>query len=171
MSVRKCGTCNACCVWPSVEEINKPARTPCHFLEKQGFRCSIYETRPEACSKYDCSWLRGNGAMKDKPNVSGVLMDRRSTQFGVVLVAKSMTPGAVMSEAGQKAIKRTSKDEKLPCLITDNNDKIIGASGQPEFLEEVQRKGPELGDQKDWIQNILEHAGKGKIYPGLDRGR
>lgn len=109
--------------------------------------------------------------MKDKPSITGVLMDRRSTQFGVVLVAKSMTPDATMSEAGQKAIKRTSKDEKLPCVITDDNDKIIGASGQPEFLEEVVRKGPELGDQKDWISNILEHANKGKIYPGLDHGR
>ena len=109
--------------------------------------------------------------MKDKPSVTGVLIDKRPTQFGVVLVAKSITPGASMSDKGRRAIERISKDEGLSCLVTNDDNKIIGASGPPEFLEEVVRKGPELGSQKDWISNIIEAANKGKIYPGLDHGR
>ncbi len=170
--MRKCGTCNACCVWPSVEEINKPARTPCQHLHKQGFRCTIYEDRPEVCSKYNCSWLRGMGGNKDRPNETGVLMDRRYTQFGHVLVAKSMWPNASMSPKGKKAIERTTKDEGLPCLVIDDDENIIGAAGPDDFMKEVISKGPnaKVGNQQDWIQNIVAAGMEGQVFPGLDHG-
>lgn len=170
---RKCGICSACCCWPSVEEIDKPARTPCQHLHKQGFRCTIYEDRPEACSAYHCTWIRGLGSkLNDRPNDCGVLMDRRSTQFGVVLVAKSLRSGAAMSLKGKRAIERATRDEGLPCLVIDDDERVIGAAGPPEFMTEVVSKGPDirLGNQKDWITNITAAAMKGEIYPGPDHG-
>ena len=170
--MRKCGTCSACCRWPSVAEIDKPARVPCQYLHKQGFRCTIYADRPKACAKYRCTWLRGMGATKDRPGSSGVLIDRRSTQFGHVLVAKSLTPNAAMSPKGKRAIERTTRDEGLPCLVIDDDERVIGAAGPADFMKEVISKGPDirLGGQKDWITNIVAAAQKGRVFPGLDHG-
>ena len=175
--MRKCGTCSACCRWPSVEEINKPAREPCRFLAKQGYRCTIYEDRPKACAEYRCAWLRGKGSVvnnRDRPDTCGVLIDRRSTQFGVVLVAKSLTPNAAMSPKGKRAIERTTRDEGMPCLVIDDDERVIGAAGPPEFMKEVERKiwngQGHLGGQKDWLVNIVAAAQEGRVYPGLDHG-
>ena len=167
---RKCGTCSACCRWPSVAEIDKPAREPCRFLGKQGWRCERYDTRPEACSAYHCTWIRGMGSSinnKDRPDTCGVLIDRRSTQFGVVLVAKSLIPGAAMSLKGQRAIERATRDEGMSLLVIDDDERVIGAAGPPDFMKEVM-KDPRLGSQKDWITNIVAAAQEGRVYPGLD---
>lgn len=171
--MRACGTCSACCRWPSVAEIDKPAREPCRFLDAKKLtkRCTRYADQPEACAAYRCTWIRGMGAdlgNRDQPDTCGVLIDRRSTQFGVVLVAKSLTPGAAMSPKGQRAIERTTRDEGLPCLVINDDEQIIAAAGPPDFMQEVARKGPELGNQKDWITNIVAMAQEGRVYPGLD---
>ncbi len=175
--MRRCGTCSACCRWPSVAEIDKPAREPCRFLAKQGFRCTIYADRPEACAKYHCTWMRGKGsAMKnrDRPDTCGVLIDRRSTQFGMVLVAKSLVPGAAMSPKGKRAIERTTRDEGLPLLVIDDDERIIAAAGPPDFMKEVMDKiaggDNRLGGQKDWVTNIVAAVKEGRVFPGLDCG-
>lgn len=172
--MRKCGTCSACCRWPSVPEIAKPARQPCQYLHKQGFRCTIYADRPESCIKYSCTWLRGRGGNRDRPDTCGVLIDRRSTQFGVVLVAKSLTPSATMSLKGRRAIERATRDEGMPLLVIDDDERIIAAAGPPDFMQEVEQKVRSgkaiLGGQSDWVQNIVAAAQEGRIFPGLDHG-
>ena len=176
---RSCGTCSACCRWPSIDEgdFHKPARTPCQHLAKQGFRCTIYKDRPNACSAYQCTWLRGMGSAvdnRDRPDTCGVLIDRRSTQFGVVLVAKSLTPNAAMSPKGRRAIERTTRDEGLYLVVIDDDEQIIAAAGPPDFVKEVEQKIKSgqgyLGGQKDWITNIVVAAQEGRVYPGLDHG-
>lgn len=174
--LRKCGTCSACCRWPSVAEISKPARVACKNLvrtSKTSF-CQIYKERPETCSAYHCTWIRGIGAKCDQPDISNILIDRRSTQFGVVLVAKSLVDGAVMSRNGKLTIQRATRDSGLPCLVIDDDENIIGAAGPDDFMEVVMQKGREgklqLGGKKDWITNIVAMAQGGKVFPGLDHG-
>ena len=174
---RKCGTCSACCRWPSVEEIGKPAKTPCRHLHRQGFRCTVYADRPEACSAYRCSWLRGTGANGDRPNRCDVMIDRRSTQFGVVLVAHQLRSGAAMSPRGIRAIERARRDEGLPCLVADYDDveRVIGVAGPEDFREVVESSAVDgvirLGGQKQWINNVVSAAMQGRIMPGLTDGR
>ena len=126
------------------------------------------------CADYHCTWIRGVGAKRDQPDTCGVLIDRSSTQFGVVLVAKSLWPNAAMSSAGKLAIQRATKGSGLPCLIIDDDENIIGAAGPDDFMKEVIEKGTlgklKLGGQQDWVQNIVAAAMKGEIYPGLDHG-
>ena len=173
---RSCGTCSACCRWPSVEEINKPPRTRCQHLEKRGHGCKIYSDRPTACSEYSCSWLRGRGGEEDQPDRCGVLIDRRHTQFGHLLVAKQLRPDSAMTERGREAIRRATRDEGLPCLVVDyeDADRVVGVAGPPEFREEVARREIDgvirVGGRKDWMQNIVEAATQGRVYPGLDHG-
>ena len=170
---RSCGTCSACCRWPSVAQLDKPAKTPCHNLRKCGHGCTIYPTRPSACN-YACSWLRGAGEKLDQPGRCGVLVDVRVTQFGEVLVAHQLRPGAAASKLGRKAIRRIARDRKLPCLVAgyDDVEVVVGVLGSGDFVREVESKGPgiRLGGQKDWVQNIIAAAMKGKIYPGLSHG-
>lgn len=170
---RKCGTCSACCRWPSIAELDKPARVDCSHLHKRKF-CKIYKTRPEICAEYHCSWIRGIGAKRDQPDICGVLIDRRSTQFGIVLVAKSLTPNAAMSKAGKLAIQRATKGDNLYCLVIDDDENIIGAAGPDDFMKEVHEQilkgNNKQGNQKDWITNITTAAMKGVVYPGLDHG-
>ncbi len=109
---------------------------------------------------------------RDRPDSCGVLIDRRSTQFGVVLVAQALNPGAAMSPKGKRAIERTTWDEGLPLVVIDDDERVIGAAGPPEFIKEVVSKGPDirLGGQRDWITNIVAAAQEGRVYPGLDHG-
>ncbi len=171
---RNCGICSACCRWPSVAEINKPTRESCQFLDKQGFRCTRYDTRPEACSAYHCTWIRGMGSaheFRDRPDTCGVLIDRRSTQFGVVLVAKSLAPGAAMLPKGQGAIQRATRDEKTSCLVINDDELIIAVAGPDALKQEVARRGPQLGGQREFLQNIVAYTMQHKrVYPGLNHG-
>ena len=111
---------------------------------------------------------------RDRPDTCGVLIDRRSTQFGVVLTAKSLVPGAAMSKKGRGAIERTTRDEGLPLLVIDDDENIIAAAGPPDFMKEVERKiwsgQGHLGGQRDWVTNIVSAAQEGRVFPGLDHG-
>ena len=77
---RRCGTCSACCRWPSVAEIDKPAREPCRFLAKQGFRCTIYADRPKACAEARLTAPKTVDVVRDK---SGKVQGAKVTQAGV----------------------------------------------------------------------------------------
>ncbi len=174
--MRQCGSCSACCRWPSIEELDKPAKTACPNLEKCGYGCTIYENRPKHCMDYQCSWLRGVGEDRDRPDVSKILIDRRNTQFGQgMLVAKPLHPNAEQSRKGQDAIINAAK-EAGACLVVDYDDpdRVIGLVGPKELQQEAKRKEVNgvirVGDSADWIQNILAHAQEGRVYPGLDHG-
>jgi hypothetical protein len=55
--VRQCGDCGLCCKLLAVDEIDKPPHQWCdHFVPGSG--CGVYEGRPQACSTFQCIWLR-----------------------------------------------------------------------------------------------------------------
>lgn len=150
---RKCGTCSACCRWPSIDEgeFHKPARVTCQYLhKKKGYHCTIYEDRPKTCAAYQCSWLRGMGSdfeNRDRPDSCGVLIDRRWCQYGHVLVAKSLYPKAALSRKGQAAIMRAVKDSKMICVIVDDDDPdlVVGACGSQEIIDDLQAGPVRMG--------------------------
>ncbi len=115
------------------------------------------------------------GDEPDQPDKCGILIDRRMTQFGNVLVAKQLRFNSAMTGKGREAVEHATRDEGLPCLIVDFEDteRVIGVAGPQDLREEVESKGPDirLGGQRDWINNIVATAMQGKIYPGLDHGR
>jgi hypothetical protein len=80
------------------------------------------------CSAYNCAWLEGHGKDVDRPDRCGVLVDFRETQFGLQLVARSVTPGtqAIRTKQGKTAIKRIVKSAKTRCLVgaDDNNQRV-----------------------------------------------
>lgn len=74
---RECGSCYACCVWLGVEELRKYTGQTCRHLagtKDPSRRCSIYATRPTACSTYECMWRVGWGPAELRPHDSGILI-------------------------------------------------------------------------------------------------
>jgi len=164
---RTCGTCSACCRWPSVPEINKPPKTSCKNLFKKGYGCKDYANRPKACAEYLCSWIKGLGVEKDQPDKCHIIIDRKFTQFGIVLVAKQLRPGAAFTGRGKGAISRAAKDAGMLCLITDYDhiSKVIGVAGPKEltdrFREENGNKPTQLGGGTDFANNLIRQIGEG----------
>lgn len=72
---RSCGECALCCTVLRVDELAKPARTPCPKLRTEGAGCSIYSTRPRICRSYKCAWLLGSFGDEDRPDRLGAVMD------------------------------------------------------------------------------------------------
>lgn len=99
------------------------------------------------------------------------------TQFGHVLVAKPLRPGAAMSRKGRAAIQHATRDEGLPCLIVDyeDNERVVGVAGPRYLIKEVESKAVDgvirLGGSSQWISNIVSAAKQGRVMPGLDHGR
>lgn len=53
---RSCASCTLCCKVMAIRELDKPRLTWCsHCDKKRG--CTIYETRPETCREFYCSWM------------------------------------------------------------------------------------------------------------------
>lgn len=113
------------------------------------------------------------GDEQDQPDTCGVLIDRRMTQFGQVLVAKPLRPNSAMAPKGREAIQHATRDEGLPCLIVDFEDteRGIGAAGPKDFIAEVESKAVNgtirLGNASGWIENIISAGLQGRIMPGL----
>lgn len=113
------------------------------------------------------------GDEQDQPDTCSVLIDRRMTQFGQVLVAKPLRPNSAMAPKGREAIQHATRDEGLPCLIVDFEDteRVIGAAGPKDFIAEVESKAVNgeirLGNTSGWVENIISAALQGRIMPGL----
>jgi hypothetical protein len=73
---RECGDCYACCIHLGIEELKKYTGQTCKHLNGANptKRCSIYASRPVACSGYFCLWRAGWGPEGLRPRDSGILV-------------------------------------------------------------------------------------------------
>lgn len=73
---RSCGTCNVCCVVPTIDEpaLQKLPGYRCHNALPSG-ACAIHAARPRTCREFFCGWRAlkwiGEGL---RPDASGVLV-------------------------------------------------------------------------------------------------
>lgn len=81
----ECGSCTACCDgWLIGNAYGNPFgnKSSCLFLCDK--KCTIYNTRPNSCSKYQCAWSQGLFPDWMKPTESNVLIsveNDKSQQF------------------------------------------------------------------------------------------
>lgn len=57
-----------------IPEIAKPHNTKCP-LSGEG-RCTVYRSRPKSCAAYMCEWLKGVQSVGERPDVTGVVVER-----------------------------------------------------------------------------------------------
>lgn len=71
---RDCGGCTVCCWAMGVEAIDLAPFATCPH-STAGAGCSIYETRPEKCSQWHCSWVADDEFLseRDRPDRGGLL--------------------------------------------------------------------------------------------------
>jgi hypothetical protein len=73
---RSCGSCNVCCVVPTIDDpaLQKLPGYRCHNAMPTG-ACAIYEVRPHVCQSFFCGWRQlkwiGEGL---RPDISGVFV-------------------------------------------------------------------------------------------------
>lgn len=84
-SVKQCGECVACCAGTLSAKVHKHYIGPglsCFYLNKLEVNgCSIYDWRPEVCSKYRCKWLVDLDWPKElRPDVCGVIVDEQGSE-------------------------------------------------------------------------------------------
>jgi len=112
---RECGTCDACCVLPDIDEpaFTKPAGVVCPNLA-QGGGCRIYDTRPQTCRAYFCGWrLHPIVAEHMRPDRCGVM----------VMTAETATPDADLP-AGLMFVVLTNRRALSSAAVLDT----IGAA-------------------------------------------
>lgn len=73
MTERTCGGCTACCFTHEIKSIRKPLGSWCTHCVNGG--CAIYTTKPSACTKYRCAWLKGVGTEADRPDKVNAVFD------------------------------------------------------------------------------------------------
>lgn len=81
---RKCDSCYVCCVALGITELKKHMNQTCKNLtgtNGPNNRCGIYQSRPHACSRYNCSWIEGLGDDEARPDKSGVLCTLYPSKF------------------------------------------------------------------------------------------
>ena len=118
--MRSCGTCSACCRWPSIPELEKPQGVTCAHLESCGHGCTTYNFRPPRCKSFECAWVQGNGHASDAPDTSGVMLFHHDSQFGEILISVDL--GFGMLRPKKKAIKRIARDAGRMVVLADSEN-------------------------------------------------
>lgn len=98
---RACGSCTECCKPFGVPEVAKMDARLCTHCEP-GKGCKIYESRPERCRLFYCSWWKGKHSFlreSDHPNILKIVMDEEvgmigEARFGVLNLWETK-PGAL----------------------------------------------------------------------------
>lgn len=81
LNSRTCGGCTVCCTLPHISELNKNNYQHCKY-EISGVGCGIYESRPDCCRGFKCSWLNGEieGDERRRPDNLGMMFSVGETK-------------------------------------------------------------------------------------------
>ena len=135
---RTCGECIVCCVYPRITELNKPRLTHCKNLnllepiQKDQVQysssinnCKVYGNRPLTCSGYSCFWLLGYGDEDDRPDKSGILVDKINSIENAI-ECRQVWPDSANTFEGKETIKRMAKLSGEAAIVIDfYEEKII----------------------------------------------
>lgn len=110
--LRACGDCSLCCKVYEFLEVPTSAGEWCrHFAP--GLRCTIHETRPNQCRRYQCAWTLNDFIDEVwKPTVSGFVMDILESE--VVVFNDPDRPGAWKREPYYSRLKAISSRSQRP---------------------------------------------------------
>lgn len=165
---RRCGDCGLCCKLLAVDEIGKPAHRWCdHFVPGDG--CGIYEARPQACSTFQCVWLRQTDLGAEwKPNRAHFVMYLDTRQKQLVVNVDPGHANAWRTEPYLSEFRRWARRglEEGPQLVVKIRRRIIailpdreidfGELADNERIRLTRHRSPEglgLSAQKVTIEN------------------
>lgn len=139
MEPRACGACNACCDFPAVPAVDKPACTLCAHVGQAG--CAIYEARPAECRAYRCLWLDGEAREEDRPDLLRLVLDLPSLiedhpdYAGVpVVCAREVAAGSSEGPRAAAMIGRLSRTFVVRLTAYGGSTRLVGPRHLIELL-------------------------------------
>lgn len=122
MTDRSCGGCTACCFTHEIPIIRKPIGSWCTHCTISG--CTIYDTKPAACTNYRCAWLKGVGTDADRP-------DRVNAVFDLVVRNPRLGPEALeVLEIVEGASTRAGLQAIIHAQLAKGLDVFVSACGK-----------------------------------------
>ncbi|MFC1653851.1 hypothetical protein ACFL1M_03310 [Patescibacteria group bacterium] len=119
---RQCGECQVCCIVADVTEgeFKKPSCVACPLLKTDGFGCSVFgkKERPNMCSTFECSWLKGFGSKKDRPDKSGVMVSVNNMNGGNWIMVMDYKKNAHLY-SGKNIVVDIASQIDLPAIVVD----------------------------------------------------
>lgn len=83
--MNSCDGCTECCSLFEIQEIQKPANKTCGNCVDS--KCSIYESRPKACSEFKCIYIQSNWMEAIRPDKCGVMFSlSKSGEFQAIIL-------------------------------------------------------------------------------------
>ena len=133
-SMRTCGDCIVCCVYPSIntETLVKRGCEHCPNLHlsdqikpntmqlssEEPVKCGIYRERPDVCEGYKCLWIQGHGNEEDRPDRALVLIDT-THRIENGIECKPLAPGVEETPEVKATIGRMMKSTGCAAIVTD----------------------------------------------------
>lgn len=171
ISNRECGECSACCFIGQVhfKEYTKPAHKRClHVIDKPKKRagsCGIFgqECRPSECNSFQCSWLRGIGSEKDRPDLSGVMISINNLNGGTWIFIVELEENAILGK-GKEIILDIVNKFNIPAIVTSYGTKPPHDTGEKVIVKDslLSRSKGLIGNK---IDNLSENV---NIYQLID---
>ena len=139
--MRNCDGCAVCCYSLVIDDggLQKSTKQFCHYLKDKpptftmrsnnkelwknyNSSCSIHDTKCKTCNNYLCDWVKGFGAEKDKPKLSGLLFDTNRVM--------EVWDGALTTQEGRETVQRMKNSSK-------KEYKLVFGNYFPAFGKEV----------------------------------
>ena len=141
LPTRSCAPCSACCDYPALPQLDKPAYELCAHASEAG--CGIYAERPQPCRAYLCLWIEGEFDDGDRPDQIGLAFDRPSAiaehpdYAGVhVICARELWDGAREGVRAQNLVLRLSRAMIVRLVAPGGRTELIGPQRQIALVAE-----------------------------------
>jgi len=116
----ECGECTLCCDIPKIKELKKPAWKLCSNYDIVCKNCKIYETRPEECRNFQCSyWQVKKANIAIRPDKCGVMFEKLSQRIFLA----TLHPDYEFSEIAKKQIDIFMK-QGFSVIFSQKNEKL-----------------------------------------------
>ena len=138
-SPRRCDACFACCDYPAIPELAKPAYQLCQHASTAG--CAIYAARPGPCHDYRCLWLDGEFEPGDRPDRIGLAFDQPTLiaehpdYAGVqVICVRELWEGAPRGERAKDLLLRLSRAMVVRLVSHGGRTQVMGPRAMVELV-------------------------------------
>lgn len=86
---RECSGCEMCCVAFEIPHEEEPTLRGCDCPHQTGKGCGIYgKGWPKGCDEFECMWLLGGFANKDRPDLIGCFFEVQPNELlGDIILA------------------------------------------------------------------------------------
>lgn len=74
----QCGDCTACCALFPIAELGKGLNEGCAHCDGG---CTIYDTRPQSCTGFNCLYLQSSAPVEVRPDRCGIVFEKLSSRL------------------------------------------------------------------------------------------